>query len=75
MHVGSVLVKRFLWMVPTILCVSIPSFVLSRIRGDPIDAYIGEETPRIAVEQYHFDAPLSVSHERGFTECARSHKE
>lgn len=66
-----VLIKRILWMVPTILCVSILSFALSRIGGDPIDAYIGEETPPAAieriVEQYHFDAPLPVQYWYYFT--------
>jgi len=60
------LVKRFLWMLPVLLGITVLTFFLSRVGGDPVTAYVSEQTPPEAVEQviarYHLRDPLYIQY-------------
>lgn len=62
----QMIAKRLLLVIPTVFCVSILTFTLSRVGGNPVDAYIGEQTPPKAVEhlieKYHFDEPIPIQY-------------
>jgi len=49
-------------MIPVLLCVSVLTFLLSHVGGDPVSAYVTEETPPQVVaqviERYHLNEPL-----------------
>ncbi len=62
----EMLVRRIAWLVPVLLSVSVITFSLVYIGGDPVTAYVTDQTPpetvQEIIERYHFDDPVYVQY-------------
>lgn len=73
---ASYLIKRLLWMIPTLVGVATIAFFLGRLApGDPADAMAGQrasdEQRQLIRERYGFDKPLYVQYGKYLWNLAR----
>ena len=74
------LIKRLLYVVPTIFLVTVMVFsILHLIPGDPVDALLAEdqdaEMRKILIKQLGFDQPLHIAYESYFRQVVKLAKE
>ncbi len=62
----ELVLRRLAWMVVVLLCVSVITFMLIYVGGNPVVAYISDQTPPQTVQQvikrHHLDDPIYVQY-------------